>query len=94
MNTWVYLLSLVSVIVYAIFIFAPQLVTQNLYLAGNILMGLVLVLLLMRKKKCPLLLASLIWLVCNYFLVPSHNNLLWIGYDGFAAATVLCNLKT
>ena len=89
MNGIMYLLAIVAVVAYVVFIFIPRTVSRNLFIAGDALMAVVLVSLILEESSSLLLIASLLWLICNYAFGLPHKDSRWSAYDGFTIATVL-----
>ena len=81
MNRIMDLLSVLAVLAYGVFIFVPKQVSRKVFIVGDVLMAFVLVSLLMEESSCPLLIASLIWLIGNY-IVGSRN---FAAFDCFAS---------
>jgi hypothetical protein len=93
MQELTYLLALASVVVYGVFVVLPKTVNRVGYLLGDLFMGIILVCLLIQDRTSPVLVISLIWLVCNYVMRLSRKNPKWLAYDGFAAAAVLSHIR-
>ena len=80
-----------AIVLYITFIFYSDMIPKNLFVLGDIFVGLYLLSTITTKKsnKNVLTTISLVWLVSNYIIKLSNTRDSWYAYDGFAIASIL-----
>jgi len=98
MNQILYFLIVISIAIYLAFIWIPKSINSTLFMAGDILMGFVLVSILLNNNYNILVIISLIWLIGNYLvgcklgtksILGPFGPCKWDVYNGFTIATLL-----
>jgi len=88
MDDWIYILAVITVILYVNDMFSFY-NTKTLYRVGDLLMFITLVVLMYNRQFNFNILATFVWLLCNYLLMLGPKNTIWFAYDGFAIASIL-----
>lgn len=89
MENWIYILAIITIILYVNDMFSFYIKGQVLYRIGDIFMFVTLVVLMYNRYFNFNILATFVWLLCNYLLMIGPKNTLWYAYDGFAIASML-----
>ena len=89
MENWIYILAIITIILYVNDMFSFYIKGQVLYRIGDIFMFVTLVVLMYNRYFNFNILATFVWLLCNYLLMIGPMNTLWYAYDGFAIASML-----